>query len=180
VPKNTGTIHIKWVRSGIGFTRKQKEMVRSIGLKRLNQVIERPDTVYFRGLVAKISHLVEVVNPAEAPAWAGVPEYKIIPVVEAPAKATPSAKKAGAAKEAHADGPFSDKDVAAKEKGPQKEKEKVTAPAGKPSAAKGRVTKSSEAKGAAGSAKPAAKRKAAPAKSAASDKKESKPKKGKK
>ena len=81
----TETIHIKWIRSGIGFPRKQKEMVRSLGLRRLNQIVERPDTVHIRGLVAKIPHLLEVVEAPSSPAWDAIPEYTIIPS-EAPVK----------------------------------------------------------------------------------------------
>lgn len=180
MPKKTGTIHIKWVRSGIGFSRKQNEVVRSIGLRRLNQVVERPDTVHFRGLVAKVSHLVELVGPTDAPAWAGVPEYKIIPAGEVPRKATPAEKKGKAVKEVPAEAPVATKEVAAKGKGAQKGKEKAVAPAKKPAAAKSRAAKSSGRKASAAAEKPKTKRKPAAAKSKAADKKESKSKKGKK
>ncbi len=71
------TIRIKWVRSGIAFPYRMKQMVRSLGLKRLNQVVERPDTPQVRGLVARIPHLVAVVQEAPRSIWAGVPEYTI-------------------------------------------------------------------------------------------------------
>lgn len=79
------TIRIKWVRSGIGFTYRQKEMVRSLGLRRLNQEVERPDTPQIRGLVAQIPHLVAIVDKASRPtAWASLPEYTIRPPEVAP------------------------------------------------------------------------------------------------
>lgn len=81
------SVHIKWIRSGIGFTRWQKEMVRSLGLRRLNQVVERPDTPQIRGLVANIPHLVEIVSKPAKPAWLSVPEYTILPPVAAPDQA---------------------------------------------------------------------------------------------
>lgn len=71
------TIWLKWVRSGIGFHRQQSEAVRSLGLRRLNQVVERPDNAQTRGLVAKVAHLVEVVTPALAAAWTLTPEYTV-------------------------------------------------------------------------------------------------------
>jgi large subunit ribosomal protein L30 len=37
-------------------------MVRSLGLRKLNQIVERPDTPSFRGMVKKIPHLLEVVE----------------------------------------------------------------------------------------------------------------------
>jgi len=79
------TIHIKWVRSGIGFTYRQKDRVRSLGLLRLNQVVERPDTAQIRGLVASIPHLVEIVGgPARQAPWAAIPEYTLKPPAAAP------------------------------------------------------------------------------------------------
>jgi large subunit ribosomal protein L30 len=72
-----GTIRVKWVRSGIGFTRHQKEMIRNLGLRRLHEVSERVDTPGVRGLVAKVSRFVEIVDEKPAPAWASIPEYKI-------------------------------------------------------------------------------------------------------
>jgi large subunit ribosomal protein L30 len=71
------TIRIKWVRSGIGFTYHQKRIVRSLGLKKLNQEVERPDTPQIRGLVAKVPHLVKIVDAASKPSWTAVPEYTI-------------------------------------------------------------------------------------------------------
>jgi large subunit ribosomal protein L30 len=73
------TIHIKWVRSGIGFTRLQKTIVRSLGLGRLNQVVERQDTPQIRGMVEAVPHLVEIVSLPKKPAWVAVPEYTILP-----------------------------------------------------------------------------------------------------
>jgi len=76
---NNNTIYVKWVRSGIGFSHRQKGMVRSLGLTRLNQVVERPDTPQTRGLVTALAHLVGIVGKPEQPAWASVPEYVIRP-----------------------------------------------------------------------------------------------------
>lgn len=70
-------IHIKWVRSGIGFPYRQKDAVRSLGLRRLNQVVERPDTPQIRGLVSTVPHLVEIVASEPKPAWTSVPEYTL-------------------------------------------------------------------------------------------------------
>jgi len=37
-------------------------IVRSLGLKRMNQVVERPDNPSFRGMVAKVPHLLQIVD----------------------------------------------------------------------------------------------------------------------
>ncbi|PYV56898.1 MAG: 50S ribosomal protein L30 [Acidobacteria bacterium] len=55
-------LQLKWVRSAICAPVKQKRVVKGLGFTRLNQVIERPDTPAIRGMVAKIPHLVVIVN----------------------------------------------------------------------------------------------------------------------
>jgi large subunit ribosomal protein L30 len=57
-----GKIHLKWVRSAICAPVKQKKVVKGLGFTRLNQVIERPDTAAIRGMVAKVPHLVEILQ----------------------------------------------------------------------------------------------------------------------
>ena len=54
------TLKIKLVRSSIGEKPKTKGALRSLGLRRINQVTERPDSPQLRGLVAAVAHLVEV------------------------------------------------------------------------------------------------------------------------
>jgi large subunit ribosomal protein L30 len=56
-------LHLKWVRSAICAPIKQKLVVKGLGFTRLNQVVERPDTAAIRGMVAKVPHLVEIVQP---------------------------------------------------------------------------------------------------------------------
>ena len=56
------TLHLKWVRSAICAPQKHKRVVRGLGFTRLYQVIEREDSPSIRGMVAKIPHLVKVVN----------------------------------------------------------------------------------------------------------------------
>lgn len=55
-------IKIKLVRSPICAPEKHKKIVRALGLRKINQVVERPDSPSFRGMVAKASHLVTVVE----------------------------------------------------------------------------------------------------------------------
>jgi large subunit ribosomal protein L30 len=81
------TIRIKWIRSGIGFNRREREVVRSLGLGRLHQVVERPDTPQIRGLVAKVSHLVVVVKEGPRRSAFSLPEYTILPPEVAPVEA---------------------------------------------------------------------------------------------
>ena len=55
-------IKIQWYRSSICTPEKHKVIVRSLGLTKLNQTVERPDTVDIRGMVAKVPHLLRIVG----------------------------------------------------------------------------------------------------------------------
>lgn len=57
-----GMIKIKLVRSPICTPEKHKRVVRGLGLRKLNQVVVRPDTPVFRGMVAAAPHLLKVVE----------------------------------------------------------------------------------------------------------------------
>ena len=56
------TMQLKYVRSKICTPVKHKLVIKGLGFTRLYQVIEREDTPSIRGMVAKIPHLVEIVN----------------------------------------------------------------------------------------------------------------------
>lgn len=58
----SGTIKIQYYRSMIGYSKKQKEIVKSLGITKLNQTIERQDSPGTRGVVAKIPHLLRIVD----------------------------------------------------------------------------------------------------------------------
>jgi len=53
---------VKQIRSGIGCPRAMRETLRALGLGRMHRVAERLDTRETRGMIAKITHLVEVVE----------------------------------------------------------------------------------------------------------------------
>ncbi|HTJ87645.1 MAG TPA: 50S ribosomal protein L30 [Terriglobales bacterium] len=57
-----GTLRLKYVRSKICTPVSHKKVVKGLGFTRLNQVIERPDNAAIRGMVAKVPHLVEIVQ----------------------------------------------------------------------------------------------------------------------
>jgi large subunit ribosomal protein L30 len=57
-----GTITIKLVRSPICTPEKHKKIVRALGLKTMNRTVVRPDTPAFRGMVAKVPHLLQIVK----------------------------------------------------------------------------------------------------------------------
>ncbi|MBI3610642.1 MAG: 50S ribosomal protein L30 [Nitrospirae bacterium] len=47
-------------RSVIGYPPKQRAVVCSLGLRRIRHTVVRPDTPQTRGMIAKISHLIDV------------------------------------------------------------------------------------------------------------------------
>ncbi len=57
-----GTIKNNMIGSVIGCPEKQRETVRGLGLRRMQQVVERKDTPEIRGMVKKIPHLVAIVQ----------------------------------------------------------------------------------------------------------------------
>ena len=58
--KKSGILKIKWVRSLIGCPRDMRQTIRGLGFRRMQQVIEQPDTAEVRGMIAKVHHLVEI------------------------------------------------------------------------------------------------------------------------
>ncbi|MCB0210597.1 MAG: 50S ribosomal protein L30 [Anaerolineae bacterium] len=54
------TIEVTLVKSAIGYSTRQKNTVRALGLRRLGQTVQHQDTPVIRGMIDKVSHLVEV------------------------------------------------------------------------------------------------------------------------
>jgi large subunit ribosomal protein L30 len=59
---SAGTIRIQYYRSFIATPNTHKTIVRSLGLTKLNQIVERPDNASMRGVVAKVPHLIRIVE----------------------------------------------------------------------------------------------------------------------
>ena len=57
-----GKIRIEYYRSFIHAPKTHKTIVRSLGLRKLRQVVERPDNDSMRGAVAKVPHLLRIVE----------------------------------------------------------------------------------------------------------------------
>jgi large subunit ribosomal protein L30 len=59
----TGAIlRIQYFRSAIGTPDKHKRIIKGLGFKRLNQVVDRVDTPAVRGMVAQVPHLVRILE----------------------------------------------------------------------------------------------------------------------
>jgi large subunit ribosomal protein L30 len=57
-----GKLRIQYYRSAIGFTEEQKLIVKGLGLRKLNAVREAEDTPAIRGMVAKVPHLLRILE----------------------------------------------------------------------------------------------------------------------
>ena len=56
------TLKVRQIRSGIGCPREMRETLKALGLGKMHRVAEREDSKETRGMIAKIPHLVEVVE----------------------------------------------------------------------------------------------------------------------
>ncbi len=56
------TIRIQYYRSYIAAPKKHKQIVNSLGLTKLNQIVERPDTEATRGFVNAVPHLLRIIE----------------------------------------------------------------------------------------------------------------------
>ena len=57
-----GKIRIQYYRSSIATPKAHKQIVKSLGLTKLNQIVERPDNAATRGFVEKVPHLLRVIK----------------------------------------------------------------------------------------------------------------------
>ncbi|MCC5912606.1 MAG: 50S ribosomal protein L30 [Clostridiaceae bacterium] len=55
-------INIKLVRSVIGTLPKQRKTIEALGLKKVGQIVEKPDNDQTRGMIERVKHLVEVIE----------------------------------------------------------------------------------------------------------------------
>ncbi len=53
-------IRITYSKSAIGYNKEQKRTIAALGLRKLGQTIEQPDTPAIRGMIARVAHLVTV------------------------------------------------------------------------------------------------------------------------
>ena len=59
---SAGKIRIQYVRSAIGFNMQQKLTIKGLGFGKLNSTRELIDTPALRGMIAKVPHLVRIVE----------------------------------------------------------------------------------------------------------------------
>jgi len=59
---NKKRIKVQYYRSCLGYSKKQRETVRGLGFRKLNQTIEKEATPEVTGMINKIPHLVRIVQ----------------------------------------------------------------------------------------------------------------------
>jgi large subunit ribosomal protein L30 len=53
-------LRIKWVKSAIGYPKDQKATIRALGFHKLQHTVVHDDQPSVRGMIRKVSHLVQV------------------------------------------------------------------------------------------------------------------------
>jgi ribosomal protein L30 len=86
-------LRITYTKSAIGYSKDQKDTIRSLGLRKLNSIALHDDTPSIRGMAFKVRHLVTVEEVAEEPA-AKAPAAKPARATLAPAAVAEQPAKA--------------------------------------------------------------------------------------
>ena len=60
VPKMAARLKVTQVKSGVGNSQRQRDSLRTLGLKRIGDIIVKDDSLVVRGLVRAVAHLVKV------------------------------------------------------------------------------------------------------------------------
>ena len=58
--KKQKTIKVTWVKSAIGYNKKQAKIVEALGFKKLNETRVLPDNDSIRGSIFLVKHLLKV------------------------------------------------------------------------------------------------------------------------
>jgi len=59
-------LKITLVRSPIGNTERHKATIRALGLHKVGQTVEQPNSLSIRGMIAKVNHLVQIEEVQES------------------------------------------------------------------------------------------------------------------
>jgi large subunit ribosomal protein L30 len=54
------TVKVTWRKSAIGYRQDQKDTIKRLGLRRLHQTVEHEDSPALRGMLHKVTHLIDV------------------------------------------------------------------------------------------------------------------------
>lgn len=54
------TVKITLVKSPIGYSKRHKNTVRALGLRKVHQTVEQEDTLVLRGMLSLVNHLIVI------------------------------------------------------------------------------------------------------------------------
>ena len=60
--KSSKNLKVKLIKSAIGRPPKQRKVLKGLNLNRLNKMVTLKDTREIRGMIEKVSHLVEIIR----------------------------------------------------------------------------------------------------------------------
>ena len=60
--KSSNNLKVKLIKSAIGRPPKQRKVLKGLNLNRLNKMVTLKDTREIRGMIEKVSHLVEIIG----------------------------------------------------------------------------------------------------------------------
>lgn len=90
-------LRISYTKSAIGYSQRQKDTIRSLGLRKLNSVVVHDDTPVIRGMIFKVQHLVQVEEVSDSEAvQQPAPATGVTRVLAETPAAAPAAKPAPA------------------------------------------------------------------------------------
>lgn len=53
-------LRLRWVKSSIGYSKRQKGTIKALGFRKLGDVVEHDDTPAIRGMADKVNHLIDL------------------------------------------------------------------------------------------------------------------------
>jgi large subunit ribosomal protein L30 len=53
-------VTVKWVKSAIGYSERQKRTIKALGFSKLGQTVELNNTPQVRGMIQAVAHLVQI------------------------------------------------------------------------------------------------------------------------
>jgi large subunit ribosomal protein L30 len=71
VKKKKAVIRVQQIKSGIGYNRRQREVLKGMGIRRMHQIVELPDNDASWGMIRKVPHLVRVLEAESGDAAEG-------------------------------------------------------------------------------------------------------------
>ena len=89
-------LRIKLIRSTVGYQWRTRRVVESLGLRKINSVVEHDDTAVIRGMIHRVKELLHVEEVEGTPTKKTAPKLVTASVAEKTAKKAPVKKEATA------------------------------------------------------------------------------------